>query len=95
MVRPQYLRLEKLPDQPDSGDGSGHHSMIHGDIVRVISSVFHGDHRECEVKSASSSTILVLESDPDLDRINNEGDWARYLSTYHEHGCCPQSKSAR
>lgn len=68
MLRPESMRLTDVEANPDE--------MIHGDYVRVITCVFYGDHVEYEVESECGS-LIVIESDPDPERIKHEGDWAR------------------
>lgn len=68
LVRPESMRLESLPDDETRS--------IHGNVVRVLTCVFYGDHVEYEAES-DSGTIVIIESDPDLEAIKQEGDWAR------------------
>ncbi|SPT75905.1 Spermidine/putrescine import ATP-binding protein PotA [Arcanobacterium haemolyticum] len=68
LVRPESMRLVGLADSDPRA--------IVGRTVRVLSTVFFGDHVEYEVES-ESGTIVVIESDPDIDKIAAEGDWAK------------------
>lgn len=68
LVRPESMRLSPLTH--------GETAAIVGRTVRVLSTVFFGDHVEYEVES-ESGTLLVIESDPDVDKIAAEGEWAK------------------
>lgn len=68
LVRPESMRLEPLPADESQ--------TIHGNIVRILTCVFYGDHVEYEVES-DWGTLVIIESDPDLGAIMQEGDWAR------------------
>ncbi|PID98624.1 MAG: polyamine ABC transporter ATP-binding protein [Actinomycetales bacterium] len=66
LIRPESLRL--TPTGKDSDQ------VIHGNVLRVLSSVFYGDHVEYELES-ESGTIVAIEWDPELPTIKKEGEW--------------------
>lgn len=67
LVRPESMRLVDAEDKA---------VQPAGDVCKVLSCVFFGDHVEYEVES-EFGTIVVIESDPDPRLIKSEGQWVR------------------
>lgn len=67
LLRPESLRLSPL--------APGSEEAISGTTVRVLATVFYGDHVEYQVES-EAGTVVVIESDPDVGAISHEGEWA-------------------
>lgn len=72
VVRPESVHLEPYDAAGKAADAG----ELVGDMGRVLSAVFYGDHVEYEVET-QVGTIVCLESDPDVSAVHAEGDAVR------------------
>lgn len=82
LIRPESLQLNDLSEAESEPD-------IKGSIVRVVASVFYGDHMEYEVESEYGN-LTVIESNPNMAEIKQEGEWAKLSFDAHKAWVLPK-----